>query len=865
MAVDAIVAGDGYRSSRLSTRRATVVVASYLVIVSAGTLLPLADFTPEARPQRFITPGHQVALFLQYMLWLVPLIVAMERDPYGRFWKLVFAYVASAQVYALAFTGIPLLWTVAVLLENFAIGVLLHLLLAFPSGRLRGGFDRAVIGAVYAYIVVVAGFDFAARADPLGLLAGASPATGLFPILRALPWLVPVLAVLVEIAVLRHWHDASPAARRGLLPIVIALPLVLIAVTVSVLARGQGIEPVIDFFDRGGGLVAVGFIAPIAFTLGVVRLRFRRGRIADLVVELGSGVPIGGLEELLARTLDDPTMELAFPAPSGDGFVNAEGRPIGLPGPAYPRAVTRLERDGELLGLIVHDPAIDAEDPGLVEAVGNAARLALENERLAAQVRAQLEEVRASRARLVDSADAERRRLERDLHDGAQQRLVALALRLQLAKETNGAASGLLDDATAELETAIGEVRDLARGLHPTLLTEAGLAAAIEALAERAPLPVDVEVPDRRYEAQVEATAYFVIAEALTNVARHAHATVARVAVVDDHDRLTISVADDGVGAAEPGAGTGLRGLADRVAAAGGRLTVSSPPGGGTMVEAELPSIAPDASTSVADRAIEAARSEMPGVAGRRTSEGSSVADREPRVGSPGPVTLFVAVVATLVVVVVAALSIAPPEQATPAAHRDDTFALPFDYLLPPDTNVALAARSARLHVLQRSGGDRPEGISIWIVGEVLVDPCRPDGPMLAVAPGVDGLVRHMRGVAGLGLTDPVTITVDGRPATRLDATVVTGHTACAFPDIGLEGVSLWRDDTSPTRDWILVPRDGRVPLTILEMGGETVVLEIWSYRDVAAWLPVATGIVESIRFHNAGGASAPSRALPSR
>ena len=176
-------------------------------------------------------------------------------------------------------------------------------------------------------------------------------------------------------------------------------------------------------------------IFPVGLLLGMLRTRWSRGRIASLVVELGRGVPVGGLRDVLARALGDPTLQLAFAAPSGSGFVDAAGLPIELPLSDPSRMVTRLERDDELLGVLVHDPAIEVEDPGLVEAVGNAARLALENERLAAEVRAQLEEVRASRLRIVEAADAERRRVERDLHDGAQQRLVALAMRLQIAKQ----------------------------------------------------------------------------------------------------------------------------------------------------------------------------------------------------------------------------------------------------------------------------------------------------------------------------------------------------------------------------------------------------------------------------------------------
>ena len=195
-----------------------------------------------------------------------------------------------------------------------------------------------------------------------------------------------------------------------------------------------------------------------------------------------------------------------------------------------------------------------------------------------------------ARLRIVEAGDAERRRVERDLHDGAQQRLVALAMRLQLERERGGDSRALIDDASAELEAAIAEVRDLARGLHPAILSEAGLAAAIDSLAERAPMPVRVEAPEQRFPRGVEATAYYVTAEGLTNVARHAGATEARVRVTVDGDHLTIDIADDGVGGADLDRGSGLRGLVDRVAAAGGSLSVTSPAGAGTLTPQSFPS-----------------------------------------------------------------------------------------------------------------------------------------------------------------------------------------------------------------------------------------------------------------------------------
>jgi signal transduction histidine kinase len=241
----------------------------------------------------------------------------------------------------------------------------------------------------------------------------------------------------------------------------------------------------------------------------------------------------------------------------------------------------------------VHEAAAD-EDRELVRAVGAAAALALENERLDAELRANVKELRASRARIVESADAARRKLERDLHDGAQQQLVALALHLRIARsrvERDPAAAGeLLDGAAAELDTAIRELRELARGIHPAVLSDHGLPSALESLAARLPLPVEIEAQiGERLPPPVEAAAYFVVAEAMTNVARYSGADSARISVVRQDGSVVVRVSDDGAGGADPANGSGLRGLADRVAALDGRLRVDSPPGVGTTVEATIP------------------------------------------------------------------------------------------------------------------------------------------------------------------------------------------------------------------------------------------------------------------------------------
>jgi signal transduction histidine kinase len=258
------------------------------------------------------------------------------------------------------------------------------------------------------------------------------------------------------------------------------------------------------------------------------------------------------------------------------------------------RSVTYLD-EGRTTAL-QHDQAL-ADEPELVRAVAAAAHLALQNERLQAEVKAQLEEVRASRARIVKAGDEERRRVERDLHDGAQQRLVTLSLALRMAQEQaagerNGALAATLAEAVEEVRLALWELRELARGLHPTILTEAGLGPALESLAERSIVPATIEdTPAERLPAQVEATAYFVVSEALANVAKYSEAGSVTVRARREDGGPVVEVCDDGVGGADPAAGSGLRGLADRVAALDGRLRVESPPGGGTLVLAEIPCV----------------------------------------------------------------------------------------------------------------------------------------------------------------------------------------------------------------------------------------------------------------------------------
>jgi len=538
-----------------------------------------------------VTPTNSAINLSLGLLWVAVLGITYVRDPGGRMWKLLFLSDLAGATWALGYIDSPWGATLAELFGPLEAAILLHLVLAFPSGRLRDRLDRWLMGLVYTIVLPI---------QLLGIMTWdvewnallVYPSDDLNFLLGRFGLLSPVLAVIAAVEVIRHWREASPVMRRVLAPVAFGMPLVFLVLGVWWVAPALDRDDIRVFMLQNKVFDVPAYLTPLLFLFGTMRTRIARGAIADLAMELGRGVPLGGLRDALARTLRDPNLQLAFASPTGGGLVDSAGRPFEAPAD---RRSTRLERDGELLAVIVHDPGLEREDARFVEAVGSVARLALENERLQAQVRAQLEEVRASRQRIVEAGDAERRRVERDLHDGAQQRLVALAMRLDAARGTTVDAQGLIDAATAELGVAISEVRQLARGLHPTILTEAGLKAAIEALAERTPVPVEVDADAARYPVTVEATAYFVVAEALTNVARYAGASHAAIRLTTDGQDLVVEVRDDGRGGADRVRGSGLRGLEDRVAALGGSLEVESPVGAGTTVRARLPLEAPGA------------------------------------------------------------------------------------------------------------------------------------------------------------------------------------------------------------------------------------------------------------------------------
>ena len=310
--------------------------------------------------------------------------------------------------------------------------------------------------------------------------------------------------------------------------------------------------------------------------------------VADLVVELGEARS-GNLRDRLARALGDPTLELGYWSPDAGVYVDDAGREVAVPPPGSGRLATRVAREGLPFATLAHDAAV-LRDPTLIEAVASATRLSASNMALQGEVQEQAAELIASRRRLLLAGDTERRRLEARLREGPERRLSHIARRLAaVPPQPAGQAAEHVERARLQLARTLYDVHELARGLHPRELVESGLPGALASLAGRSTVPVELDVRVGRLPIEIEAAAYFVCAEALTNVAKYASASRTRLEVTALDAQLAVLIIDDGVGGADLSHGTGLQGLADRVEALGGTLRVDSPPGKGTRLAAQIP------------------------------------------------------------------------------------------------------------------------------------------------------------------------------------------------------------------------------------------------------------------------------------
>ncbi len=532
------------------------------------------------------------AVFVSLLVW--------EAQPGNRIGPLLVAYSTWFLIGPVRFLPNTAWISFSWIAQSVVAAVFAHLILAYPSGRLTSRLDKGFVVITYAYTLAMPLVQLTvAPADELfgGCLGGPCPSRPpfaslndvLFDNLQSVNQVVDgILVAGFLVLVARHVIRASGRRRRLMIPIAVVAAVVAVNFAVEAMLPNAtgGAWDVPDLLDHAAQLgVAVTFF----FVLYASRLE--RSHVADALAQLAAAPP-QRIESLLSRMLHDPTVRLGRWDPERAEYQDSAGAPLAERSADKHRATARVDGPDGRLGLLVHDPAV-LDDPRLLTSVIAATRLALDNARLNTELEARLAEARASRARLVRAEDEARRRLERDLHDGAQQRLLGIGLALQLARKEaldGSLAAELLDESEAELHAAIDELRDLAQGIHPTVLTDHGLAAAVAALARRLPIPVQIcGTGPERLPAGIESAAYFLICEALQNTVKHAQAAHAVVRIAQTDGVLRVEVTDDGTGGAHVAGGSGLRGMADRVEAVDGNLRLYSQPGQGTRVIAELP------------------------------------------------------------------------------------------------------------------------------------------------------------------------------------------------------------------------------------------------------------------------------------
>jgi signal transduction histidine kinase len=575
----------------MSPRLRAVLIAGMIAV----TVFSVVTYYVNGWPEPPGPPIYVITPTLVLLAYLVVGLMAWQRHPAERI-GLLFTIVGYAWFLpALTRVHAPLPFTIGWLTGSLYQASLAHLALAWPYGRLRSRLDRAVVAANYAWNI---GNNIAAMlfwnprtngcgpACPANLLLVHGSAR-LYSTVGTVASVVGIgLTAAVVALIAWHWRSARSYARRAMTSLVwVALPIGAY-ITILETPSDLGLSSLIAYGI--GPLILIA--APAAYAIGMLRAHNARRAVGAALVDLEPGPPPARLRDALAAALGDPALQLAFRVPTG-GYTDTNDQAVNPAQSPAGRMLIALDPAGH--SVLIHHEELRHE-PDLVQVTVTAACLALEHSRLQAEVQAQLEQVRASRARIVQAGDAERRRLERDLHDGAQQRLVTLSLALGLARSrasgTDPELVSLIESAGKEAQEALVELRELARGIHPAVLTETGLAGAIQAVVERSPVATTIAaVPAGRIPAAIEATAYFVVSEALANVAKHALADSAQVTIRQLPGRLVVQVSDDGAGGARTDGGSGLRGLADRVASVSGVLRIDSEPGCGTRLEADIP------------------------------------------------------------------------------------------------------------------------------------------------------------------------------------------------------------------------------------------------------------------------------------
>ncbi len=573
---------------RQKVRSADAPPPGILLVIALAGLACVGVSLVLARSATGITPLHAALVGWITVSYVMSGLVAWWRLPESRFGPLMVVTGFSAFVTTLSWSTNTVLHTIGVAFDLVPLVLIVHVFLAFPSGRLGGTVERALVAT--GYVAAVGGQLVVMMLGGLGTnhVLGFVEAPDVAVVIHNVELIVISGVALVAVGLLGARRRAGGRPLRRSLALLVdsfALGLVTIAVLLIMGVFAGASFPTVQRVS-----LAVLGLAPLAFLIGLLNARLARSAAGGLLVELRAE-PVD-LRAPLARALRDPSLELVYWLPEFGSWADQSGQPVELPTSNGARTTTMVERNGERVAALVHDSEL-SDEPELLDAVSAAAGMALENGRLRAKQRAHVDELRASRVRVIEAGQRERRRLERDLHDGAQQRLVALALDLGLLEASHrddAEVSASLDRARRQIAMSLDELRDVARGLYPAVLTGHGLEIALESLTATATVPVRLAVRlDGRLAEAVEVAAYYVVCESLANIGKHAHASSAIVSVANGGGQLVVEVIDDGVGGADTERGTGLRGLADRVEALSGRLRVWTPLGGGTRVRAEIP------------------------------------------------------------------------------------------------------------------------------------------------------------------------------------------------------------------------------------------------------------------------------------
>ena len=603
----------GWRATPSAAQRRSALVRIAVVGAAAGAVVAwaVASSTVLVHPVATgILRGAVVTSCVAVGCYLA------QRRPESRFGLLLAANGLLFGLTALNASSDPVVFTLGRIVNLVLWVSLAYLFLAFPGDTIRSARDRrifAVLGTatIAAWAATVAVSDQLPAGGHFVNCVGACPANGLqvatvpgdvAAVFRITASATAVLLILSTAAILVLRMRAGGRLQRR----VLAAPLA----TMTLIAIGSALGTVLRESNASAGLVdavsALGrvgsLLLPLGFLAGLVMGRvFVSETTSRLITELSTGSPSPArARDLLARALEQPSLRLAFWLPERSEYLDTAGvalpASLELPG----RSVTAIQRAGQPYAVVVHESALP-EERDVVELAGSSSVLALENMRLEADLRASIGELRASRTRIVAVADSERRRVERDLHDGAQHRLIALRVKLRLLEEANEAdaetRARLVHELEADAEGALEDLRSLVRGIYPPLLVDRGLRDALAWATRSAPIETTLDLDGlRRYAPEVEAAVYFCCLEALQNAAKHAGATAhATIRVREVDGDLVFDVRDDGAGfrPADAAQSGGLTNMRDRAGAAGGTLDVTSEPGAGTRVRGVVPTVSP--------------------------------------------------------------------------------------------------------------------------------------------------------------------------------------------------------------------------------------------------------------------------------